>query len=248
VRFDGRVALITGSTRGIGWATAELLAARGATVFVNGQSDSDLVDARAAELRERFGGAHSGAVADVADPAAAVALVKTVFSAQRRLDVLVNNAGVLADAILGMISPEAAERVFAVNALAPIQVLQAAVRLMRRGGGGAVVNVASIIGVEGNAGQTVYSGSKAALVGITKSAAKELAPAGIRVNAVAPGFIGTEMTEHLADDVTDALIASVAMGRAGTPQEVAEVIVFLASDCARYVTGQVVGVDGGMVV
>jgi 3-oxoacyl-[acyl-carrier protein] reductase len=147
-----------------------------------------------------------------------------------------------------MIRPEAAERVFAVNALGPIHLLQAAARLMRRGGGGAVVNVTSIMGVEGNAGETVYSGSKAALVGVTKSAAKELAPAGIRVNAVAPGFIDTDMTEHLEDAVVRQRLASIPLGRPGTPAEVAEVIVFLASDAARYVTGELIGVDGGMVV
>jgi 3-oxoacyl-[acyl-carrier protein] reductase len=246
--FDGRVALVTGSTRGIGWAVAELLAERGATVVVNGASDADLLRTRVADLRSRFGGAHTGELADVGDPAAAEGLVKAVFSAHRRLDVLVNNAGVLEDALLGMIRADMAERVFAVNALGALHVLQAATRLMRRGDGGAIVNVSSIMGIEGNAGETVYSGSKAALVGITKSAAKELAPLGIRVNAVAPGFIKTDMTNTVTEDIVRDRIASIALGRAGAPSEVAEVIAFLASDAAGYVTGEVLLVDGGMVV
>jgi 3-oxoacyl-[acyl-carrier protein] reductase len=171
--------------------------------------------------------------------------VRELFKRHRRLDVLVNNAGILDDALLGMIRPE---RTFAVNALGVLHTMQASARLMARGGGGAIVNLASIIGITGNTGQVAYGGSKAAVIGMTRSAAKELAPQNIRVNAVAPGFIDTDMTRALDPQVFEERVAAVGMGRAGTPEEVAEAVVWLASDRARYVTGQVLGVDGGMVI
>jgi len=159
--------------------------------------------------------------------------------------VLVNNAGVLEDALLGMIKPE---RTFAINAIGVLNTMQAASRLLARGDGGAIVNVTSIIGVVGNAGQVAYGGSKAAVIGMTRSAAKELAPQGVRVNAVAPGFIDTDMTRALPEEVFAQRVASVGMGRPGTAEEVAEAIAWLSSPAARYVTGQVLGVDGGMVI
>jgi 3-oxoacyl-[acyl-carrier protein] reductase len=171
--------------------------------------------------------------------------MREVHRRHKRLDVLVNNAGVLDDALLGMIKPE---RTFAVNALGVLNTMQSGARLIARGGGGSIVNVASIIGVVGNTGQVAYGGSKAAVIGMTRSAAKELAPAGVRVNAVAPGFIDTDMTRALPSEVFDERVAAVGLGRAGTPEEVAEAIAWLASDRARYVTGQVLGVDGGMVI
>ena len=246
--FDGKVALVTGSTRGIGWATAERLAERGATVVVNGHSGEHEIDARAAELRERFGGDHTGLMFDVADGAAVAAAVREVFNRLRRLDVLVNNAGILDDGLLGMIDATSAERTFAVNAIGVLNLMQASARLLARGEPGAIVNVASIIGVVGNAGQVAYGGSKAAVIGMTRSAAKELAGAGVRVNAVAPGFIDTDMVRQLPDGVYEQRVASVALGRIGTPEEVAEAIVWLASAEAAYVTGQVLGVDGGMLI
>lgn len=241
--LEGKVALITGSTRGIGWSAAKLLAERGATVVLNGTDEQRLKE-RADELGEQ----HTGLAFDVADDASVSAAMKQIFSAHHRLDVLVNNAGVLDDALLGMIGKDAIQRTFAVNAVGVINVLQAAVRLMRRAGGGSIVNVSSIIGVTGNAGQVVYGGSKAAVLGITRSAAKELAGTGIRVNAVAPGYIETDMIRHLPPDVHAQRLDSIAMGRVGTPEDVARVIAFLASDDAQYVTGQVIGVDGGMLI
>ena len=245
--FDGKVALVTGSTRGIGWATAELLARRGATVVLNGHHSREALDQRSAELRDRFGGVHSGLAFDVADASQVGAAIRELFSSRRRLDVLVNNAGVLDDALLGMIDSDSATRTFGVNALGILNTMQASARLLGRGGG-AIVNVASIIGVVGNSGQTAYGGSKAAVIGMTRSAAKELALAGVRVNAVAPGFIDTDMVRHLPEGVYEQRVASVGIGRIGTPEEVAQAIAWLASDEASYVTGQVLGVDGGMVI
>ncbi len=246
--LSGRVALVTGSTRGIGWCTAQLLAGRGATVVVNGSRDPDAVAARAAELTREHGQPATGVVCDAADPAQIRAAYQRVFTEHGRLDLLVNNAGVLDDALIGMVSAELVERTFQINTFGAIHHLQAAARLMQRGGGGSIVNVSSIIGVTGNAGQIVYSSAKAALIGLTKSAAKELAPRGIRVNAVAPGFIDTDMTRALPAPTFAERAASIAMGRVGTPEDIARAILFFASDLSAYVTGQVLGIDGGMLI
>ena len=213
--FDGRVAFITGSTRGIGWSVARLLAERGATVVINGASSAAAVDERVEELRA-LGGEHSGVCCDVSDPVQVSAAVREIFASHRRLDVVVNNAGVLEDALLGMVDAASAARTFGVNAIGVLNTLQACSRLLARDGGGAVVNVASIIGVNGNAGQVAYGGSKAAVIGMTRSAAKELAPRNVRVNAVAPGFIDTHMVEHLSAAVHAERVASVGLGRIGT--------------------------------
>lgn len=246
--FAGKVALITGSSRGIGWATARHLAERGATVLLNSRASEDELDALCTELRAGSGGEHSACAFDVADPSAVNAAVRTIFARHRRLDVLVNNAGILDDSLLGMINSDSAARTFAINALGVLNTMQAAGRLLARDGGGAIVNVASIIGVNGNAGQVAYGGSKAAVIGMTRSAAKELAGSGVRVNAVAPGFIDTDMVRNLPAGVFEQRVASVALGRIGSPAEVASAIGWLASDEASYVTGQVLGVDGGMLI
>ncbi|MEV4640422.1 SDR family oxidoreductase [Actinoplanes sp. NPDC049548] len=242
------MALVTGSTRGIGWRTAELLAAHGATVVVNGSRDEGAVETRVKELTACYGTAAFGVVCDAAQPEQVRAAYQRVFKAYGRLDVLVNNAGVLQDALVGMVSDELVEHSFRVNTFGAVHHLQAAARLMRRRGEGSIINLSSIIGTHGNAGQIVYSSTKAALLGLTRSAAKELAPHGIRVNAVAPGFIDTDMTRALPTDVFESRAASIAMGRVGSPDDVARAILFFASGLAGYVTGQVLGVDGGMIV
>ena len=243
--LDGRIALVTGSTRGIGWSTAELLAERGATVVLSG-TDPDLLQERAATLTERHGRPMGAIRCDSAEPSDVRAAYQVIFTRYRRLDILVNNAGILGDALIGMISDEMLTHVFQVNTFGAIHHLQAAARLMKRHGSGSIVNVTSIFGITGNAGQTVYSSSKAALVGLTRSASKELAPAGIRVNAVAPGFMDTDMTRTLTAEKHAERAGSIAMGRVGTADDVARAIAFLSGDDASYITGQVLGVDGGM--
>jgi 3-oxoacyl-[acyl-carrier protein] reductase len=246
--LDGRVAYVTGSTRGIGNAIARTFADAGAHVVVNGYSVPTGADDVAAELRERYGTDCLGIVADQRDPAAIKAAFERIFNQFGRLDILVNNAGIVEDALLGMIRDDTIVDTFDVNALAIVRNLQTGSRLMRRSGGGSVINISSIMGVLGNAGEVVYAGTKAAVIGITRSAAKELAPAGIRVNAIAPGFIDTDLTRALTPQIHAQRLASVGMGRIGQPADVANVALFLASPLSSYVTGQVIGVDGSMIV
>ncbi len=166
----------------------------------------------------------------------------------RRLDILVNNAGILRDALIGMISDAEINDVLRTNLIGAIQVTQAAARLMARGKNASIINISSIIGVRGNRGQLIYAASKAGLIGATLSAAKELAPQGVRVNAVAPGYIQTTMIANVPADIHAQRVASIGVGRVGDPQDVANLVLFLASDLSSYITGQVIGVDGGMVI
>lgn len=247
-RLEGKVAFITGSTKGIGWATAQALADQGANLVLNGHSDATVLEARAAEIRMRFGVEALTLSFDASDPAAIKTAYKTIFQTHKRLDILVNNAGILRNSLIGMTSDETIRETFALNTIAVVHHIQEASRLMSRGKSGSIVNLASIVGQAGAEGQMVYAASKSALVGLTKSAAKELAPKGIRVNAVAPGMIATGMLDELPKAKLEEQIGSIKMGRLGAPQEVASVIAFLCSDLSSYVTGQIIGVDGGMVL
>lgn len=242
----GRCAVVTGASRGIGRAIAETLAGHGADVALVAVHDPAALTAQAAELAARAGVRALALPGDVGDPAAVKACYQAVWSAWKRLDVLVNNAGVMEGALIGMIGDELIDRTLATNTRGAILHLQGAARLMARAKRGAIVNLASIIGERGVAGQAVYAASKAAVVGLTRAAAVELAPQGIRVNAVAPGLIDTELVAHLSPEARAAQLAQIGLGRIGAADEVADVVVFLASDLAGYVTGQVLGVDGGM--
>lgn len=242
------VVLITGSTRGIGWAAAQRFAAEGAIVVVNGCKQPELVEKRAQELTADYGIQAMPLCADFSDPQAIQAAYQSIYQLFKRVDVVVNNAGVMHTALLGMIEPGIVSASFNLNAIGLIHSLQCAARLMRRTGGGSIVNISSIVGRFGHRGQVVYGAAKAAVIGATVSASKELAADGIRVNCVAPGIIDTELLEGLSDAERQASLAQIGLGRMGTPAEVAEAIVFLASARASYITGQVLGIDGGMVI
>jgi 3-oxoacyl-[acyl-carrier protein] reductase len=246
--LQDKVCFITGSTRGIGWATAREFARHGATVILNHRDSAAILEERCGELEAEFHVTTMGLVADVKDAPAVKNCYAEIFRRFKHLDVLVNNAGILQDALLGMISHEMMRAVIDTNLVGSLVHLQEASRMMARNRRGSIINVSSIIGRFGNEGQTVYAASKSAVIGMTMAAAKELAPKNIRVNAIAPGFIETAMTRQLPPEKFQQRMAGIRMGRIGTAEEVAQVIVFFASDMSSYVTGQVLGVDGGMIV
>lgn len=238
--------LITGATRGIGYATAIKAAQQRWTVVLNGRDEIRLTEVK--EQLEAYGATVHTIAYDVTDVDAVKQAFIWIKKNVGQLDAVVNNAGIMDDALLGMLKPEQLQKTFDVNTSAAIYHMQFASRVMAKQKSGSIINVSSIMGRFGNAGQIAYSASKAALIGATYATAKELAPNGIRVNAVAPGFIETDLTNEYSDEMKQQTIAQIKMGRAGQAEEVANVILFLASDAASYVTGQVIGVDGGMVV
>ncbi len=242
--LEGKIALITGSSRGIGWSTAQVFAENGATVILNGHSDSDLLQSRVKTLKDDFGITASCIKADFSDPKQIWDCYREVTTTYGTVDIVVNNAGVMKPALLGMISDEIIHDSFNLNAIALIYSMQAATKIMMRKKSGSIINLSSILGIQGTAGQVVYAGTKSAVIGMSKAAAKELAPHHIRVNCVAPGFIETDLTATQSKDI----VQSIKMGRLGNPKEVANAILFFASSLSEYVTGQVLGVDGGMVI
>lgn len=232
--LENKVALITGAGRGIGKVIAEQFIADGAIVYVNDLKEPEIESAKPICF-------------DVTDSAALKSGLMQIYKAEGRIDCIVNNAAIIQNQKLGMVTKPLLEKMYAVNVFAVIDMIQIASRLMVRTGGGCFVNMASITGVVGSPGQVAYSSTKGAVITITKSAAKELAPLNIRVNAVAPGIVKTERFEELYEATGDKInerIEKIALGRLGTPQDIANAVSFLASDRASYISGQILGVDG----
>ncbi|MEV4149756.1 glucose 1-dehydrogenase [Amycolatopsis sp. NPDC049691] len=240
--LSGRVALVTGGTRGIGLATVRALVDAGATVVLTGRDEARAKDAAATA------GAAAGLALDVTDAKAVSSLVRSVAKEHGKLDVVVANAGIMEDALLGMIKEDLVDTTLSTNVAGTLHTVQAAARAMMRKKTGAIVVLASIVGEYGSAGQTVYAASKAAVANIAKSAAKELGRSGIRVNAVAPGVIETDLTAGLSEDAKAENTGRTPLGRLGRTEDVANAIRFLVSDEASFITGQVLGVDGGLVL
>jgi len=243
-RFQDRVAVVTGGGKGIGHAVASRLACGGAKVVISGRDEQALESA--CEGIRSSGGEAIGVVADVANPKDADALCARTLEAFGRADILVNNAGITRDNLIVRMSEEDWDQVVDTNLKGTFLCIRAFTRPMMKQRYGRIVNVSSVVGLMGNAGQANYVAAKAGIVGLTKAVAKELASRHITVNAVGPGFIETAMTSALSDKVRDALKEQIPLGRLGAPEDVAHAVAFLCSEEAGYVTGQVLTVDGGM--
>jgi len=244
--MKGKVALVTGGARGIGKAICTKLAQEGCDVVVS-DIDGDGAKATAKEL-EAQGVRAIGVAANVADADAVKTMVKETLAAFDRIDILVNNAGITRDNLLMRMSEADWDLVLSVNLKSAFLCTKAVVRPMMKQRSGKIVNVASVIGRMGNAGQANYAASKAGMIGLTQSTAKEFGARNIQVNAIAPGFIKTEMTHKLGPDVIDSYLAVIPANRFGTPEDVANVTAFLASPASDYVTGQVINIDGGLLI
>lgn len=245
--LSGRVAIVTGGSRGIGRATAERLAASGATVVVNYRGNAAAAEATVAAITAA-GGKAMAVQGDVSQPADVEHLVKTTLEQFGRIDILVNNAGITRDNLLLRMKESDFDEVIATNLRGVFLCTRAVLRPMTKQRFGRIINITSVIGLIGNAGQANYAAAKAGIIGFTKSTAREMASRGITVNAIAPGFIETEMTETLNEETRKAILATIPLGRFGQPAEVAGLICFLASDAGSYISGQTLTIDGGMVM
>ena len=243
---DRRCAVVTGSTRGIGRAIAGELAAAGMNVVVNSSSERSLPAAEelAAQLADQFGVETLAVAANVAVEAEANALIEAALEAFGRVDVLVNNAGITRDGLAARMSDEDFDAVIDINLKGTFHCCRAAAKPMMKQRWGRIINMSSVVGVYGNAGQINYAASKAGVIGMTKTIAKELAKRNVTANAVAPGFIATDMTDALSDSQKEAITSRIGCGRLGEPADIAHLVRFLASDEASYITGQVVCVEG----
>ena len=246
-RLDGKVALVTGGFRGLGRAMAETLGKAGAHVVAADVLPED-VGQETLRLLSEGGGKGELKRLDVTNSEQVDETLKEIHKRLGRIDIVVNNAGIARDNLLLRVSDDDIQKTFAVNVTGAINCARSAVRLMMRAKTGRIINLASVVAELGNPGQTVYSASKAALIGLTKTLSREYASRGITVNAVAPGFIDTDMTKNLPEDAKKYMLQQIPLGRIGAPQDVAAAVLFLSSDEASYITGQVIRVNGGMYV
>jgi 3-oxoacyl-[acyl-carrier protein] reductase len=246
-RLDDRVAVVTGGSRGIGRAVALELAKRGAAVVVNYRGNAEAAN-EVVQAIEGQGGKAKAVQSDVSSYAEAEALIKETVDTFGKIDILVNNAGTTRDKLIMMMPEEDWDAVIATNLKSAYNTSKAAVKSMMRKRYGRIINMTSVVGIAGNAGQTNYSASKAGLIGFTKSLAREVAPRNITVNAVAPGYVPTDMTDVLSDEIKAATVKAIPLGRMGSVEDIAFAVAFLASDEAAYITGHVLSVDGGMVM
>ena len=242
-----KVCFVTGSGRGLGRAIAEAFVQAGAIVYANDIEDGSL-DSLAQELGQDKQTRLTPLYFDVADTQKCKEAITRISREQGRLDVLVNNAGVMKDALIGAVTKPLIERTFDVNVFATMELLQLAAKLMMRHNSGSIINMSSIVGITGNPGQLVYSATKGAIISLTKTAAKELAPRNIRVNAIAPGMIDTDMMRSIGEKHLAVHLSNIPMGRLGRPVEIANACLFLASDMSSYVTGHILVADGSVMV
>jgi len=245
MNLTGKVALVTGASRGIGRACALKLAALGARVVVNYNKNASAADQVVAEIKQS-GSAAIAVQGDVSQFAVAQAVVKAAVEAYGRLDILVNNAGTTRDNLLALMKEEEFDSIIQSNLKSVFNMSKAVLRQMMKQKYGRIVNMTSVAGIVGNPGQTNYSASKAGVIGFTKAMAKEYGAKNIAVNAVAPGYVPTDLTNVLPQEIKDGIVKLTALGRMGTPEEIANIVAFLASDEASYITGQVIAADGGM--
>jgi 3-oxoacyl-[acyl-carrier protein] reductase len=243
--FKDKVVLVTGGSRGIGRAIAVAFARAGATVVFS-YAGNEAAAQETLGLIQAAGARGEAVRFDVADTAACASAVESIVKAHGRLDVLVNNAGVAVDGLVMRVKDEDWDKQLDTNLKGPFALIRAASRPMMKQRGGAIINLTSIVGEMGNGGQSAYSASKAGLIGLTKAVARELASRNIRVNAVSPGFIGTDMTAHLEGETREKMLSAIPLGRLGSSEDVANAVLFLASDAAAYITGEVLKVNGGM--
>lgn len=245
--LKNKVALITGCNRGIGKSLLEKFASNGAIVYAAARQEG-ILEEEARHLSEKYFTTIIPVYFDVTDINALKQVFVKINKEQKKLDCLVNNAGIMQDALIGMATESIMQKTFAVNVFSVINLIQYATKLMKKQNSGSIINISSIVGSNGNSGQIVYSASKGAVISLTKTAAKELASFNIRVNAIAPGMIDTDMFRSIGEPRITERIGKIGMGRLGTTEEIADVAVFLASGLSTYVTGQIIGVDGIAVI
>lgn len=246
MNFEGKVALVTGASRGLGKAIAEKLAVGGASLMITATSDA--IEAVAAEIREKYNVKVESFYGDISQEETVKTLFSQINEKFEKLDICVNNAGITRDGLSMRMSAEDFDRVLTVNLRSTFLVSKEASMMMMKARYGKIVNMSSIVGIQGNVGQANYAASKAGIIGLTKSMAVELAKRNVTVNAVAPGFIDTDMTRAVSEKAKEEFMTKIPMCRAGVPEEIADAVAFLASDASRYITGQVLVVDGGLVL